>query len=91
MSFVVTNPDKPIGRSNDLQESPVKKVAKEYGIPVLQPLKIRDNYEFLDTLRTYECEYFIVVAYGKILPEELLDIPKKMCINIHGSVLPKYR
>ncbi len=88
--FVVTNPDKPVGRNQELKSSPVKEAAKLYTIPVLQPQKIRGNNEFLDILRWYMCDYFVVVAYGKILPVELLEIPK-MCINVHGSILPKYR
>ena len=89
--FVVTNPDAPFGRDQILQPSPVKSYALEQGIPVFTPRKIRGNNEFLDTLRTYACDYFVVVAYGKILPKELLEIPKKMSVNIHGSILPKYR
>ena len=88
---VVTNPDKPVGREQLLTPTPVKTVALEHGIPVFTPTKIRDNTEFLDILRAFECDYFIVVAYGRILPKALLEIPKKMCINIHGSILPKYR
>ncbi len=71
--------------------SPVKEIAIKNNIPVLQPVKIRDNREFFDILRSYDCDYFIVVAYGRILPVELLDIPSKMCINVHGSILPAYR
>ena len=88
---VVTNPDKPVGREQILTPTPVKIIAIEHDIPVFTPTKIRDNTEFLDTLRAFECDYFIVVAYGRILPKALLEIPKKMCINIHGSILPKYR
>ena len=69
----------------------MKEYALEDDIPVLQPIKIRGNSEFLDAIRLYDCEYFVVVAYGKILPLELLEIPKKMCINVHGSILPAYR
>jgi methionyl-tRNA formyltransferase len=69
----------------------VKECAIEKNIPILQPITIRGNREFLEELRTYNCDYFIVVAYGKILPVELLQIPNKKCINIHGSILPKYR
>ncbi len=57
----------------------------------MQPTKIRDNTEFFDQLRSYACDYFIVIAYGRILPLELLQIPSKMCINVHGSILPAYR
>lgn len=89
--FIVTNPDKPFGRSWELRGSPVKEIALKHEIRKLQPEKIRGNTLFLDELRAFDCDYFIVVAYGKILPLELLEIPKKMCINVHGSTLPKYR
>ncbi|MBC7498278.1 methionyl-tRNA formyltransferase [Candidatus Gracilibacteria bacterium] len=89
--FVVTNPDKPFGRDQMMRASPVKELAIMNSIPVLQPTKIRDNTEFFDQLREYDCDYFIVVAYGRILPLELLHIPSKMCINVHGSLLPAYR
>lgn len=89
--FVVSNPDKPFGRNQEMKASPVKELAIEKKIPIFTPSKIRGNTEFLETLRSFECDYFIVVAYGRILPLELLKIPKKMCINIHGSILPKYR
>jgi methionyl-tRNA formyltransferase len=69
----------------------VKKLAGEHNIPVFTPVSVRKNPEFLEELRSYECDYFVVVAYGKIVPQELLDAPKKMCINVHGSILPKYR
>jgi methionyl-tRNA formyltransferase len=91
IAFVVTNPDKPVGRDQILTPTPVKSLAIEKGIPVYTPLKIRENTEFLETIDSYGCDYYIVVAYGKILPKVLLDQPKKMCINIHGSILPKYR
>lgn len=74
-----------------MKATPVKELAISKNIPTFTPLKIRGNTEFLDRIRSFECDYFIVVAYGKILPLELLEIPKKMCINIHGSILPKYR
>lgn len=89
--FVITNPDKPIGRSQDMTPTPVKEVALKHNIPVFTPWKIPENTELFDTLRAFSCDYYIVVAYGKILPKELLECPKKMCINIHGSILPKYR
>ena len=88
---MVSNPDKPFGRSGELQPSPVKTLALKHNIPTFTPQKVRGNEEFLDEIRSYECDYFIVVAYGKILPVELLDMPKKKCINIHGSILPAYR
>ncbi len=89
--FVVSNPDKPFGREQTMKPTPVKELALHNNIPVFTPEKVRNNTEFLDTIRAYDCDYFIVVAYGKILPVELLEIPKKMCINVHGSILPKYR
>ncbi len=89
--FVVTNPDTPIGRSGELRPTPVKQLAMTHTIPVYTPSRIRANREFLDTLKSFHCDYFIVMAYGRILPVELLEIPLKMCINIHGSILPAYR
>lgn len=89
--FVVSNPDKPIWRKQILTPSPVKSLAEQKNIPTFTPLKIRWNTEFLETINAYECDYFVVVAYGKILPTEILEMPKKMCINVHGSLLPKYR
>jgi methionyl-tRNA formyltransferase len=89
--FVVTNPDKPWWREQIMKPSPVKEVAILHSIPVLQPDRVRNNPEFLDLLRAYNCDYFIVVAYGKIVPLELLQIPQHLCINVHGSILPAYR
>jgi methionyl-tRNA formyltransferase len=91
IAFVVTNPDKPIGRSGELSPTPVKMIAMQQGIPIFTPTSVRKNPEFIEELRSFECDYFIVVAYGKIVPQELLDIPKKKCINVHGSILPAYR
>ena len=87
----MTNPDKPFGRDQAMKPSPVKELAVARNIPVFQPVKVRGNEQFLDDIRAYNCDYFIVVAYGKIVPLELLQIPKKMCINVHGSILPAYR
>ncbi|MBX9809377.1 methionyl-tRNA formyltransferase, partial [Candidatus Gracilibacteria bacterium] len=89
--FVVTNPDKPIGRSGDLQPTPVKVLATHHNIPVYTPMSVRNSVEFFEILRSYDCDYFVVVAYGKIVPQEILDIPHRMCINVHGSILPAYR
>jgi len=91
VAFVVTNPDKPFGREQIQKASPVKELALIKKIPVFQPEKIRWNEDFFQTLRSFCCDYFIVVAYGKILPIEVLEIPNKLCINVHGSILPKYR
>lgn len=88
---VVTNPDKPKGRGMKLTYSPVKEYALEKGIKIYQPLKIRNNTEFLEEIKNLNPDVICVVAYGKILPKEVLDIPKLGCINVHGSLLPKYR
>lgn len=89
--FVVTNTDTAFGRSSVLRPTPVKLLAQEYDLPVFTPEKIRNNMDFLSTVTNYHVDYFIVVAYGKIFPIELLMLPKKKCINVHGSLLPKYR
>ena len=87
----VTNPDKPKGRGMKMIASPVKKFALEKNIPIYQPLKIRNNIEFIEEIKRLNPDVICVVAYGKILPKELLEIPKLGCINVHGSLLPKYR
>ena len=88
---VVTNPDKPKGRGMKMIPSPVKEFALEKNIPVYQPLKVRNNTEFIDEIKLLNPDVICVVAYGKILPKEILDIPRLGCINVHGSLLPKYR
>ena len=88
---VVTNPDRPSGRGMKLNASPVKQYAEEVGLPIYQPQKIRGNTEFIDKIKELKPEVICVVAYGKILPKEILEIPEKGCINVHGSLLPKYR
>ena len=88
---VVTNPDRPKGRGMKMIASPVKEFAIEKNIPVYQPIKIRNNIEFIEHIKSLNPEVICVVAYGKILPKEILDIPPKGCINVHGSLLPKYR
>ena len=88
---VVTNPDRPQGRGMKMSISPVKKFAEEKGLPILQPEKVRKNEEFISKIRELKPDVICVVAYGKILPKEILDIPKYGCINVHGSLLPKYR
>ena len=87
---VVTQPDKPKGRKGELTPSPVKVVAEEKGIKVYQPLKVRDE-EFVKTLRAYNPDVIVVVAFGQIIPLSILKMPKYGCVNIHGSLLPKYR
>ena len=88
---VVTNPDKPKGRGMKMISSPVKEFALENKIPVYQPLKVKNNTEFIEEVKALNPDVICVVAYGKILPKEILDIPRLGCINVHGSLLPKYR
>ena len=87
---VVTQPDKPKGRGHEMAFPPVKEVALEAGIPVLQPQKARDE-EFLAEIKRLQPDIILVAAYGKILPKVLLDTPRFGCINVHTSLLPKYR
>ena len=88
---VVTNPDKPKGRGMKMILSPVKEYAESQNLMIEQPVKIRDNIEFIDKLKKLNPDLICVVAYGKIIPEEILNIPRLGCINVHGSLLPKYR
>ena len=88
---VVTNPDRPKGRGMKMIATPVKEVATQKNIPVYQPLKVRGNEEFIEKLKSLNPDVICVVAYGKILPKEILDIPKYGCINVHASLLPKLR
>ena len=90
VAAVVTQPDRQRGRGKKVQFSPVKEKAAEYKIPVLQPEKARDE-EFIQELETIAPDVIVVVAYGQILPERILNLPKYGCINVHGSLLPKYR
>ena len=91
IKLVVTNPDRPKGRGMKMVASPVKEYAIEKGLDVDQPEKIRNNLEFISKIKTINPDVICVVAYGKILPKELLEIPSKGSINVHGSLLPKYR
>lgn len=88
---VVTKVDSPSGRGMKLEPSPVKVFAEEKGLKVIQPEKIKNNEEFMNEIKEMNPELIVVVAYGKILPQELLDIPRYGCVNVHGSLLPKYR
>ena len=88
---VVTQPDKPKGRGKEMQMTPVKAAALEHGIPVYQPEKVKNNQEFLEKLKEIAPDAIVVIAFGQILPKEILDLPKYGCINIHASLLPKYR
>ena len=88
---VVTNIDKPKGRGMKMVASPVKEYAIEKNLQVYQPIKVRNNPEFLEAVKKLNPDLICVVAYAKILPQELLDIPKYGCVNVHGSLLPEYR
>ena len=87
---VFTQPDKPKGRGMELCASPVKELALENGLPVFQPVKMRDGTA-LAQIKTLEPDILVVVAYGRILPDDILAVPKYGAINVHGSLLPKYR
>jgi len=87
----VSAPDKAIGRKQILTETPLKKSALLHHKKVLQPEKIKNNEELFSELEDLNLDFIIVVAYGKIIPKRILDIPKYGCINIHGSLLPLYR
>ena len=89
---VVTNPDRPKGRGMKMMMSPVKEFALSSGIEkIYQPEKVKNNEEFINEIKQINPDLIVVVAYGKILPQEILDIPKYGSINVHGSLLPKYR
>jgi methionyl-tRNA formyltransferase len=88
--LVVTQPDKPKGRDLKLQPTPVKAAALELGLPVEQPLKAR-AMEFVEHLRAFTPDLIVVAAYGQLLPQSILDLPKYGCLNVHTSILPKYR
>ena len=87
---VVTQPDKPKGRGKEVRMTPVKIQAMEYGIPVYQPAKVREA-SFVEVLKGLEADVYVVIAFGQILPKAVLELPKYGCINIHASLLPKYR
>jgi methionyl-tRNA formyltransferase len=88
---VVTQPDKPVGRKQELTPPDVKVEAMKYDLPILQPEKIKGNKEFLELVKGLEPDFFVVIAYGMILPKELLDVPGVASVNVHASLLPKYR
>lgn len=87
---VFTQPDKPRGRGHKLAPPPVKELAEKYGLPVFQPVTLRDE-GVQEQIRSLCADLAVVVAYGKILPKVVLDMPRLGCINVHGSLLPKYR
>lgn len=90
VTAVVTQPDRQKGRGREVQYSPVKECALSYGIPVLQPLKIKEK-DVVEELRKYPADIFVVAAFGQLLSEEILNMPRLGCINIHASLLPAYR
>lgn len=90
VTAVVTQPDKPKGRGKTLMPTPVKEEAMKHEIPVYQPVKVRDP-EFVETLTGLAPDIIVVAAFGQIIPKTILDLPKYGCINIHASLLPKYR
>jgi len=91
VSFVVTQPDRPRGRGMELAPSPVKQKALEFGLPIMQPERIKDNQEFRARLAAIQPDAIIVVGYGRIVPQWMIDLPRFGNINLHTSLLPKYR
>lgn len=87
---VFSQPDKPVGRKQIVEPTATKKLAQEHGIPVFQPTKMKDGTA-LEMMKSLSPDLAVVAAYGRILPKELLDVPKLGCVNVHGSLLPKYR
>jgi methionyl-tRNA formyltransferase len=91
VALVVTQPDRAQGRGMEVQVSPVKAAALRHGLPVVQPEKIRNNQEFRALLEAIQPDAILVVAYGRIVPDWMLALPRHGCINLHGSLLPRYR
>lgn len=91
VALVLTQPDRPVGRSQELQAPPVKQTAIAHGIPVMQPEKIKNNAELRAELESIAPDAILVVAYGRIIPDWMLELPRFGNINLHGSLLPKYR
>ena len=85
---LVAQPDHPVGRKGIIEKVPTKKVAEKYSIPVFQPIKIRDDFAFVDDIKP---DLVITLAYGQIVPQAFLDKVPMGCLNLHGSLLPKYR
>lgn len=90
VSAVVTQPDKQKGRGKEVQMTPVKQCALKHGIPILQPVKIREQ-ETVEELKNYPADLYVVAAFGQLLSEEILSMPRFGCVNIHASLLPAYR
>ncbi len=91
IAAVVTQPDKPKGRKMELQYSPVKEAALKHNLKLYQPVRVKKNEEFYQILKGISPDVMVVVAFGQILPKEILELPRYGCINIHASLLPKYR
>ncbi|MDR1945059.1 MAG: hypothetical protein LBQ59_03065 [Candidatus Peribacteria bacterium] len=81
--MIVSQPDKKVGRKQEIEETPTKIFAKENNLKISQPTKLKDNFEFFQELKNLNLDFIVVVAYGKIIPKEILEIPKFACINIH--------
>ncbi len=88
---VVSQPDRPAGRGQEMRSPPVAQLAKERGLSLLQPERIKGNDDFLKSLKAWAPDLIVVVAYGRILPSEILTLPPQKCINVHFSLLPQYR
>ena len=88
---VISQPDRKSGRGMNVVQTPVKEYALSKNLPVYQPEKIRQDEELIEKIRQMKPDVIVVVAFGQILPQSILDIPKYGCINVHGSLLPKYR
>ncbi|BCZ48084.1 methionyl-tRNA formyltransferase [Clostridium gelidum] len=91
VTAVLTQPDKPKGRGKKMAYSVVKEEALKHGIPIYQPIKIKEDIDLIEKLKSLKPDFIIVVAFGQILTKEILDIPKFGCINLHASLLPMYR
>ncbi len=91
LPLVITQPDRPKGRHGEVQKSDVRAAAERYGIPVATPERIRKDEGLKERLRTIAPDVIVVTAFGQILPKDILDIPKYGCVNVHASLLPKYR
>src|ERR1017187_9505589 len=91
LALVITQPDRPVGRDRQLTATPVKLAALEAGLAVVQPEKIRNNQEFRAQLEAIAPEAIVVVAYGRLIPPWMLALPRLGCINLHASLLPRYR
>src|ERR1039457_4908118 len=90
IALVVSQPDRPVGRTQQLTAPPVKQAALAAGLSVVQPEKIRNNADFRQQLEAIAPDAIVVVAYGRIIPPWMLALPRFGCINLHGSLLPKY-